>query len=92
MTGKEKKCLCPKCDIDLNVKKDVALQCNSCEAWFCFKCLLVPNKVFKAIDTSEADTDMIFVICKECRKLPVSTFHKKSSFCVVDAKIDALAE
>ena len=34
---------------------------------------------------------MIFVICKGCRKLSVSTFHKKS-FCVVDAKIDALAE
>ena len=41
---------------------------------------------------SETETDMIFVICKECRKLPVSTFYKKSSLCVVDAKIDALAE
>ena len=74
------------------MKKDVSLKCNSCEAWFCFKCLLllVADKVFKAISTSEAETDMIFVICKECGKLPVSTFHKKSLFCVV--KIDALAE
>ena len=35
---------------------------------------------------------MIFVICKECRKLLVSTFHKKSLFSVVDVKIDALVE
>ena len=48
--------------------------------------------MFKAI-SSETETDMIFVICKECyRKLHVFTFHKKSLFSVVDAKIDALAE
>ena len=38
-----------------------------------------------------SETDMIFVICKECKKLSVPTFNKKSLFSAVDAKIDALA-
>ena len=71
--------------------KDVALQCNSCEVWFCYQCLLEPEKLLE--DTSiEIGTDMIIAICKECRKLLVSTSHKKSLFSVVAAKNDVLAE
>lgn len=86
----DKKCLCPKCDTDLGKKKNIALMCDSCEVWHCYKCLDVSEKLFKAINEQQ-NTSMLFVICLKCRKWPVSTSLKRNVIEEVKEKFDALS-
>ena len=59
-------CKCKKCSNDLVKKSNVALLCDVCMQWHCFKCMGVSDKLFKVLSDESTDISMVSVSCNAC--------------------------
>ena len=59
-------CKCKKCSNDLVKNSKVALLCDVCMQWHCFKCMGVSEKLFKVLSDDSTDVSMISVSCNAC--------------------------
>ena len=84
---------CNKCDKDLSANSKQAIQCDSCDIWYCYVCIGMSKRLFDAIH-AEGATPMLFVSCHTCRSssFPMAALRKSSAieFKEIHDKIEKL--
>ena len=86
--------ICDKCDRDLSTNSKLAIHCDAGDHWFCYSCIGMSDKLFKAI-SAEKETPMLFVSCKDCRasSFPMAALKKSTAieFNDINSKIKDLS-
>ena len=86
--------ICDKCAKDLSVNSKLAIHCDAGDHWFCYTCIGMSDKLFKAI-SFEKETPMLFVSCIECRasSFPMAALKRSTAieFKDINSKIEDLS-